>query len=123
MVIDLCTMKIHLSLVSIYSCGKITVELCQASGLWLSHEVALHSFLQMYFRGKRTFSLKTPIVWPQSKLHSRQPSLWFRCILPHSHNVHDGCSLGSRLILPSGRNPMEEGVSVFPSSRRRFSLV
>lgn len=55
MVIDLYIKRIHLSLVSLYSCGKITVELCQASGLRLSHEVTLHNFLQMYLEEKVLF--------------------------------------------------------------------
>lgn len=55
MAIDLYMRRIHLSLVFIYSCGKMTVELCQASGLWLSHEVALHNFLQMYLEEKVHF--------------------------------------------------------------------
>lgn len=52
MVIDACPRRIHLSLVS---CGEITVELCQASGLWLSQEVTLHNFLQMYLERKVHF--------------------------------------------------------------------
>lgn len=60
MVIDLCAVRIHLSLVPFDSCGRRTVELCQASGLGLSHERALHNFLQMYLlRGESTFALKS----------------------------------------------------------------